>query len=1070
MYPLKQKLSSLLLSIHRNISLSKLILPFFIILTISFGVFFWKQGIFTSHNTINDDIQRFGSVGASVLQDFQSTSTIAITKPEKKEPTEEKNTKEKKENTGPIVITQNGSQTTLTPQGQAEQGKENIQNTENTDTTQTLFTLTDALKDGEDGIDIQFAKKEDGIDIQFAKKTEQENTFSENTQKQELTVNFSKNDKEESFIDISLPGQKNISVQDNKASEYKKPELLENAPSFTNNENNKESNSENKENNKENETQTTYVKYESKDGRKTTYYGYQKDQALGERTLKQWTLYRYGEGKEQEAYTINNAKLKKNKQGEVEVYFFSQQEAQNEQVKAEVDANLLERAHNFLAKELGDDMEQSIGEGKKLPDIIIPKPYFIDNQNEKHELSWEVNDIKHEISIELESDSSWYPLALDPTLMFTVPGAVITGETSSQFGYAMTSGDFNSDGKIDLAVGANIYSSRTGRAYIFYNDGSISVTAADADIAITGEAVSNYFGWSLISSDFNTDGKTDLAVGAVGYSDDTGRAYIFYNDGSIPTTAATADVIITGEAVDSYFGTSLIFDDFNSDGKADFVVGAPYYSSNTGRTYIFYNDGSIPTTASAADISITGEAANTYFGVASTAADFNSDGKIDLVVGARGDSSYPGRAYIFYSDGSVPATAETADIIITGESTNNRFGWSFTVGDFNSDGKIDLAVGAAYYSSSTGRTYLFYNDGSISTTAATADVIITGEMAGSNFSKALTSGDFNADGKIDLAVGASFYSSYTGRAYIFYNDGSIPTTAAGTITGRSTSSYFGTSLLSGDFNSDGKVDLAIGAIENFSNTGRVSIITTEVKYAERVVARLKGSYRMKGSVQSSIDAVAFNCGTSTVTDADGNVYATVPQVGGSQCWMAENIRTTKYPDGSSITRGPTGATWDGNDNAYYAYPSNVTNTAEESLANIQANKLGFVYQWSAAMNGSTTQGAQGICPADWHIPTDAEWFALEDYLSPNTCTAGRQTWECDPAGTLLKASPMSIPLSGLRNTDGSFLNRTSFAYVWSSLQFDASNSWRRYLQSGGSTVQRDYNPKARGLPVRCLKN
>jgi hypothetical protein len=82
---------------------------------------------------------------------------------------------------------------------------------------------------------------------------------------------------------------------------------------------------------------------------------------------------------------------------------------------------------------------------------------------------------------------------------------------------------------------------------IFYNDGSIPTTAATADVIITGETTSNYFGRFLTSGDFNADGKIDLAVGALLYSTNTGRAYIFYNDGSIPTTAATADVIITGE-------------------------------------------------------------------------------------------------------------------------------------------------------------------------------------------------------------------------------------------------------------------------------------------------------------------------------------------------------------------------------------------------------------------------------------------------------------------------------------------------------------------------------------------
>ena len=143
---------------------------------------------------------------------------------------------------------------------------------------------------------------------------------------------------------------------------------------------------------------------------------------------------------------------------------------------------------------------------------------------------------------------------------------------------------------MDVAIGAHGYSSDTGRAYIFYNDGSIPTTAATADVTITGETTSNYFGYSVVTGDFNVDGRTDLIVGAYGYSSGTGRVYVFYNDGTLPTTAATADVAITGESTSHYFGFSLAFGDFNSDGKTDLAVGAHGYSSTTGRAYLFASE------------------------------------------------------------------------------------------------------------------------------------------------------------------------------------------------------------------------------------------------------------------------------------------------------------------------------------------------------------------------------------------------------------------------------------------------------------------------------------------------
>ena len=218
----------------------------------------------------------------------------------------------------------------------------------------------------------------------------------------------------------------------------------------------------------------------------------------------------------------------------------------------------------------------------------------------------------------------------------------------------------------------------------------------------------------------------------------------------------------------------------------------------------------------------------------------------------------------------------------------------------------------------------------------------------------------------------------------------------------------------------------------------------------------------------------FICGTSNITDIDGNSYSTV-QIG-TQCWMAENIMTTKYPDGSAITRGPTGATWAGTDLGYYAYPPNTANTAEETIENIIANKLGFVYQWSAAMNGSITSGAQGICPTGWHVPTDTEWKTLVEGQATAGCESSTG-WQCSPAGSHLSlytsggdnTSGFSGILAGRRYTTGGFDSRSSYTYVWSSVE-SGGNAWRRALYSGLATVTRGTYDKAFGFSVRCLKN
>src|SRR3989339_381422 len=574
-----------------------------------------------------------------------------------------------------------------------------------------------------------------------------------------------------------------------------------------------------------------FVKYESKDERKKIYYGYQKDSATGERKLKKWIIYEEPEvsssqkskvhkvesvGYEYEEYVFENAKLHKNEDGDVEVFYWGDKEKQNELTMAEVDQSLLARAQRVLARDMGEDFMKN-GE----PDLIIPKPFYYDKDNNLTYLDWQISEDGHTLILEFRVEENKYPIALDPTLEFTAPGIpeasdVITGEkTSNAFGSSLSVGDLNNDGKNDLVVGAGSHNSYRGRVYIFYQDGGLGDKANMADVIIDGENSSDRFGSHLAIGDLNANGKNDLIVDAYYYNSSQGRVYIFYNDGAYPNTAGLADEIITGEAGIGYFGNSLVIGDFNSNGKIDLVIGAYGYNSSQGRAYIFYNDGIYTNLAASADEIITGEASSN-FGIEFTVGDLNVDGKDDLVIGAYGydASDDEGRVYIFYNDGRgvYVDTAATADEIITGEDSADRFGFFLTVDDLNMDGKDDLIAGAYLYdiTSNEGRVYVYYNDGYYTATSTLADVIITGEGTDSSFGFSFSTGDLNSDGKTDLVVGAQGYNSSQGRVYIFYNDydyGDHASTADEIITGE-TSNSFGNSFVAGDLNADVKTDLA----------------------------------------------------------------------------------------------------------------------------------------------------------------------------------------------------------------------------------------------------------------------
>ena len=112
-------------------------------------------------------------------------------------------------------------------------------------------------------------------------------------------------------------------------------------------------------------------------------------------------------------------------------------------------------------------------------------------------------------------------------------------------------------------------------------------------------------------------------------------------------------------------------------------------------------------------------------------------------------------------------------------------------------------------------------------------------------------------------------------------------------------------------------------------------------------------------------------GTPTVTDYDGNVYNTV--MIGTQCWMKENMRTTHFSNGDSITLGYTATNY--SEPYYYDY----------FFSDIPLEKRGYLYNWPAAVHGMDTSssvpsGIQGICPAGWHVPSWGEWDTLRVYL------------------------------------------------------------------------------------------
>ncbi len=219
-------------------------------------------------------------------------------------------------------------------------------------------------------------------------------------------------------------------------------------------------------------------------------------------------------------------------------------------------------------------------------------------------------------------------------------------------------------------------------------------------------------------------------------------------------------------------------------------------------------------------------------------------------------------------------------------------------------------------------------------------------------------------------------------------------------------------------------------------------------------------------------------GTLTVTDIDGNVYNTV--MIGTQCWMKENLRTTHYADSTPI---PVGESYTFTEPYRYAPNNDSVNVAA----------YGYLYNWTAVMNGAESSrtnpsGVQGICPMGWHVPSDAEWTQLTDYVSSQSeylCSndsafiakalAATTLWNTYNADCVVGNNLSSNNATGFSAVPaGSFLGTYSgfgtSTYFWSATESNNSSVMGRHISHQNVNVGVSAINKTLGQSVRCIHN
>lgn len=337
------------------------------------------------------------------------------------------------------------------------------------------------------------------------------------------------------------------------------------------------------------------------------------------------------------------------------------------------------------------------------------------------------------VNIIYGSPSGLSPTAVLPDQFWSQdsPGIEGTAEINDNFGHSLAAGDFNNDGYYDLAIGVPFEdigaAIDAGGVHVIYGSASGLSTAVmpaqfweqdKPGVSDDGES-GDYFGWSLAVIDRNHDGFEDLAIGAYGEDnepviDDGAVYFIFGSLEGLSTTIIPENMIIQKMVDDGSnengvgYGYSLVVGDFSNRGTPILVIGIPFAdvgaAVDAGKVYAngFLSQNS-------PDIEGTAET-NDTFGYSLTVADFNGDFYDDLVIGVPGESIGPtvggGSINVIYGSrnglsATVSASTGRADQTWSQNSpdiedwseANDRFGSSLAGGDFNNDGRDDLAIG-----------------------------------------------------------------------------------------------------------------------------------------------------------------------------------------------------------------------------------------------------------------------------------------------------------------------------------------------------------------------------------------